>query len=76
LKARLDEARTDLKEKEQKLGALQRNFESLSALCMKTEAEKSTLVKMNQHLTVENRNYASELLGKIQQIKKLQAELE
>jgi hypothetical protein len=45
LRATIEVQKKDLTEKDQKCGALQRNFESLSALCLKAEGEKSALEK-------------------------------
>lgn len=40
LRAFIEELKAELREKEQTVGALQRNFESLSGLCLKAETEK------------------------------------
>lgn len=63
-------------EKEQKCGALQRNFESLSALCLKYENEKSNLEKLKKQLAADAQKQAQDMLDKIQTIKRLEAELE
>ena len=68
--------KTGIKDRENKIAALQRNFESISKLCMKAESEKKNLEIMNSNLKLENRKYANEILGYMQQIKSLRAELE
>lgn len=40
LRAFIEELRNEIREKEQMIGALKRNFDSLSGLCLKAEAEK------------------------------------
>ena len=43
----MKELQDELKDESLKCKALQRNFESLSALCMKAENEKAGLKKIN-----------------------------
>ena len=50
LKLTIESQKKDLVEKDQKCAALQRNFESLSALCLKAEGEKVALEKAKKVL--------------------------
>lgn len=65
LKKLIEELKAEAREKDLKVGALQRNFESLSALCLKNENEKMALDRINKQLSLENQNYATELLDKL-----------
>ena len=76
LKNLLEEAKNEMRDKDLKMGALQRNFESLSQLCQKSEGEAYKLRKVKEEQTKEIRSMAGELLEHLQTIKKLQAEIE
>lgn len=76
LKRTVEDLKSDLNDQETKCAALKRNFESLSALLIKTENEKKNLETLRKTLQQENRQYAQEVLGNLQKIKSLQAELD
>ena len=71
LKRTVEDLKSDLSDQESKCAALKRNFESLSALLIKTEAEKKGLEGLRKNLQAENRQYAQEVLGNLQKIKSL-----
>ena len=68
--------RNELHQSELKVGALQRNFESVSALCLKAENDKKSLNKTNRILTSENKKLSLDIIDNVDTIKKLQEMLE
>lgn len=50
LKRTVEELKSELQDQENKCGALKRNFESLSALLIKTEADKKGLEGLRKNL--------------------------
>ena len=60
-----------MEEKDQTIGALKRNFKSVSELCIKAETERNQLEVVKNSLQKENKEYASEVLAHLQTIKKL-----
>lgn len=50
--------RKELEARNTTIQALQRNFESLSTLCLNERAEKTNLLKQNEQLKAENKDYA------------------
>ena len=50
LRETIDVQKKDLVEKEQKCAALQRNFESLSGLCLKAENDKNAAISAKKQL--------------------------
>ena len=62
LKIRISELEIEVKDKEHKCQALTRNFESLSALCVKAENEKQQHKKLAETLQAENREQSKEIL--------------
>ena len=71
LRAFIEELKGEVREKEQMVGALQRNFESLSGLCLKAETEKQQQEILNKKLTLEARKQAQECLDLMQKVKRL-----
>jgi hypothetical protein len=57
LKRMVEEMKKELEARNTTIQALQRNFESLSSLCLNERAEKTNLLKMNEQLKAENKDY-------------------
>jgi hypothetical protein len=76
MKYSLNLVKEELKESEMKVKALKRNFQSLTDLLTKTENEKQGYLTINKQLSIENSNYASEVLDQLKKINSLQTEIE
>lgn len=72
LRTTIDELRNELRQNELKVGALQRNFESVSTLCLKAENDKKSLHTTNRILTTENKKLTNDIAENMETIKKLQ----
>lgn len=71
----LEDMRKELEARNTTIQALQRNFESLSTLCLNERAEKTNLLKQNEQLKAENKDYAQQLLTAHEKIEKQSADI-
>eukprot|EP00347_Sterkiella_histriomuscorum_P007722 403347810 len=72
----IEEQRKELEHRNQTVQALQRNFESLSTLCINERAEKTNLLKLNEQIKQENKEYAQQIVGMSSKIEGMQKEIE
>ncbi|TNV87373.1 hypothetical protein FGO68_gene4873 [Halteria grandinella] len=75
LRRMVEDMRKELEARNTTIQALQRNFESLSALCLNERAEKANLLKQNEQLRAENKDYAQQLLAAHEKIEKQSADI-
>jgi len=74
----IEDQKKELEAKTTTIQALQRNFESLSTLCLGERQEKAKLQSMSDLLKIENKDYCTQLLQqgeKIEQMEKIIADL-
>lgn len=69
----IEEQKKELEANKTTIQALQRNFESLSALCLTERTDKANLIKLCEQLKFENKDYAAQLLVCHEKIEKLEA---
>jgi hypothetical protein len=55
----IEEQKKELEANKTTIQALQRNFESLSALCLTERTDKANLQKLNEQLKYENKDFAT-----------------
>lgn len=71
----IEEQRKELEANKTTIQALQRNFESLSALCLTERTDKANLQKLSEQLKFENKDFAQQLLACHEKIEKLEAQV-
>ena len=79
MKKIIEDQKKELDARNTTIQALQRNFESLSTLCLGERNEKAKLQSMNELLKIENKDYCGQLLhqgDKIAELEKIIAELQ
>jgi hypothetical protein len=75
----IEDQKKELDARNTTIQALQRNFESLSTLCLGERTEKAKLQSMSDLLKIENKDYCGQLLqqgDKIAELEKIIAELQ